>query len=98
MGGRSCPEAENMVSLLLSSNEVFILNSEVKDFLFQKKTYILVATQIIFLYVIVSNFFTCISIYEINKHYLGFHMKLKKQHSNSAKIIVFKHYGLNIFL
>lgn len=37
MGGRSCPEAENMVSHLLSSNEVFIPNSEVKDFLFQKK-------------------------------------------------------------
>lgn len=36
MGGRSCPEAESMVSLLLSSNEVFIPNSEVKDFLFQK--------------------------------------------------------------
>lgn len=37
MGGRSCPEADSMVSLLLSSNEVFIPNSEVKDFLFQKK-------------------------------------------------------------
>lgn len=31
MGGRSCPQAESKVSLLLSSN-VFIPNSEVKDF------------------------------------------------------------------
>lgn len=38
MGGRSCPQAESKVSLLLSSN-VFIPNSEVKDFLFQKKIY-----------------------------------------------------------